>query len=317
MTFSEFHKTLQDKPTYVLLGVQGSGTNLTSRILRKVFEISIVRDRSLILGTAASLVGKSSPENLKRAREKICQCVFPGAIRKRLLPRQWYHQAANYRGIQDVLHQTAMTSPAEFADFFYAYHAYVDDCQEKGIKSDDCWEQLDRIDQVIPNRKNILLVRDPRDNANSIMYKDFGPRTVYAASQYVNHQLDLYLKETESHPDNSLTTNYETLLAAPHDFVRDFAKLSGLVIPANVEERIEKLGIRSQNFDKWKKWSAYDIAVSEKIYGDKLKKLGYESHSTDSIKLSSAAMARLRAIDIAKRIPQRLKSIWDHKVLAK
>ena len=317
MNFSEFHKTLQDKPTYVILGVQGSGTNLTAQILRKVFEISVVRDRSLILGTAASLVGNCSPDNLKRARDKIYQCLFPSPIRKRLLPRQWFHQAANYQGIQDVLHQTAMSSPEEFASFFYAYHAYVDDCQEKGIKSDDCWQQLDKIDQVIPHRKNILLVRDPRDNANSIMYKDFGPRTVYAASRYVNHQLDLYLRETESHPDTSLTTKYETLLATPHEFVRDFAELSGLAIPANVDERIEQLGIRTKNFDKWKRWSPYDIAVSEAIFGDNLTKLGYDPHSTDSIQLSTTAMARLRAIDIAKRIPQRLKSIWEHKVLAK
>jgi len=317
MDFPEFRQSMKDKPTYVILGVQGSGTNFTARILNRVFGVSVVRDRALILGTAASLIGQPTAADFKRARDKIYQCHFPNPVRKRLLPRQWYHQAASYAGIEEWLHKTDMKTAAEFADFFYDYHAFVEGCPEKGIKSDDCWEHLDQIAKVIPNRRNVLLVRDPRDNANSIMGKDFGPRTVYGASNYVKHQLAIYLKETDENPEISLTTKYETLLATPMDFVQEFSEFSGLAIPDDAEDRLEALGIRRQNYAKWKKWSEYEIAVSETILRDQLKKLDYELHTSEPLKLTSADAARFHALEIAKRIPQRLKSIWDHKVLAK
>ena len=149
------------------------------------------------------------------------------------------------------------------------------------------------------------------------MGKDFGPRTVYAASAYVKHQLDLYLRETDNHAEDSLTTTYETLLTNPLDFVHHFAKFSGLTVPDDVEQRLEKLNIRVTNFDKWKRWSEYDIAVSETLLRPYLERFGYEIHSPEPLKLTPAETARFRAIDIAKRIPQRLKSIWTHKILAK
>ncbi len=317
MKFEDHLIALKDKPTYVVLGVQGSGTNLVSRILARVFGVSIVRDRSLILGTAASLVGKTSAADYDRAWNKIYDCLFPGPIRKRLLSRQWYHQASEYRGIENHRQAVELKTPAEFADFFYSYHAFVAGRVDRGFKSDDCWQHLGAMPDVIPNRKTVLVVRDPRDNANSIMFKDFGPRTAFAASRFVNRQLDLYLAETDSRPSDSLVVKYETLLSRPTDFVADFAELSGIEVPPDAEQKLDELDIRVTNFDKWKKWNHRDIAVSESILHDKIERLGYDLQNHQVMPITPSIAATQQVIDVMKRIPQRIKSTWDHKILAR
>lgn len=317
MTFSEFSASVEGNPTYVVLGVQGSGTNLVSRILKHVFDISIVRDRSLILATAASLKGSRSEADYHRAWDKIYRCLYPGPIRKRLLSRQWYHQASEYTGIEEYRATRSFGSPAEFANFFYTYHAFAAGCRDRGFKSDDCWEHLDSFDLVIPNRKVVLVVRDPRDNANSIMFKDFGPRTAFAASQFVNRQLELYLSEVDRRPHDAIVVNYETLLSSPLEFVDRFSSFSGLTKPADSQSRLDDLGIRVSNFDKWKKWPEKDIAISESIFAERIDRLGYTRHCDAPAPISAAAALGQRFADVCMRVPQRLKSTWDHKILAR
>lgn len=317
LAFAEHRDVLRDQPTYVILGVQGSGTNLISRILSRAFGVSVVRDRSLVLGIAGRLSDQPSQSEVARAMDQVYRSLFPNSFQRRFLARQWFHQSANYSGIEKHLNPSAVTSPAEFADFFYDYHAYVAGRRHKAIKSDDCWQHLDRMSAVLPNRRYIYLVRDPRDNALSIMNKDFGPRTVYTAAQFVKRQLRAYSREVQEYPDHAMTVHYETLLSAPHRFVEEFSEFAGLESSVSSTELPELLRIRSANHSKWKKLSPRDIGTLESQLKNELLEYGYELGTNISTPLQMRQIAGYRAKDILLRFPQRLKSIWEHNVLAR
>lgn len=317
MTFSEFRSQVRDQPTFVILGVQGSGTNLLSRILNRAFGVSVVRDRSLILSAAASLGTSPSRAQVADAMNQVYRCLFPNPLRRRLLARQWYHQAREYEGLREHLDPSTVHSAADLAEFFYAYHAYVANRRHKAIKSDDCWQHLDEIPRVLPERRYILLARDPRDNALSIINKDFGPRTIYTASHFVRHQLELYLRETGRFPELSLIVKYESLLESPEQFVERFATFSGISPTEQAHTLAQDLNIREANHSKWMRWSRHELAVAETVLRESLERLDYGMQTDGRLPLPLREIARYRLRDVARRVPQRLKSFWDHKVLAK
>jgi len=54
MTFSDYQTLTRNEPVYVILGVQGSGTNLLARIMNRVFGFSVVRDRALVFNAGTN-----------------------------------------------------------------------------------------------------------------------------------------------------------------------------------------------------------------------------------------------------------------------
>jgi len=53
--FDSFYEQIKDQPTFIVLGAQGSGTNLLSRILTRALNFSVTKDRSLIFNAAANV----------------------------------------------------------------------------------------------------------------------------------------------------------------------------------------------------------------------------------------------------------------------
>ena len=97
-------------------------------------------------------------------------------------------------------------TPAELAQFVYAYGAYKLGTTLMAVKSDDLWEQLDRIDSVIPNRRIVLLTRDFSDNLLSITKKDFGPIEPFVAARYVHGRFLRYEQEFKRTPEPTAFT---------------------------------------------------------------------------------------------------------------
>jgi hypothetical protein len=54
-TFAAFARHVADEPVFVVLGVQGSGTNLLCRVLERAFNFALIEDGSVIFTTAARL----------------------------------------------------------------------------------------------------------------------------------------------------------------------------------------------------------------------------------------------------------------------
>ena len=304
--FEEFFDQIRKKPTYVILGPQGSGTNFVSRILQRALGFSVTVDRSLIVNSAAALCREPNLARGKAEAKRVVQALFPSAVRKRLLSKRYWNKVENYMGIQDYVHHAYVDSPSDFASFFYCYHAFVNNRTEKGIKSDDIWENLELLPQIIPNYRVLLLVRDPRDNAISIMKKNFGPCEIYYASQYVRKRLDAYVGFADRRPDLALPIRYEDLLVDPLSVAQKIASFVEMPLPEDLTDKVGQIKIRPNRSKKWAALSQRDLAVTETVFRDYLDRFGYQCGADESLDPSQLGLAQRKFIDYRRRIPQKV-----------
>lgn len=305
--FPAYFEATRNEPTYVILGSQGSGTNLLSRMLRAVFGFSVVLDRSLVYNAAANVLRQPTEKTIQREMQRVCHSLFPGPLRKRLIQKHYFHQAANYEGLEQHLGSVTIRSADEFARFFYAFHGFVASARHVAIKSDDIWEQIELLPQLIPRHRIILLVRDPRDNALSIMNKPFGPCEIYAASEYVQKRLRVYRDVAEADPQGAIVIKYEELLNCPMDVARELTRFLGVEAAPDLEHQVEGLNIRRANHDKWKKLPVADLNACEAVLGDDCRHFGYQTGVDTPPGVGPLERARRRSHDFALRIPQKLK----------
>ena len=303
--FHSFRRSLQSQDLFIILGSQGSGTNLLCRILREIFKFSIVQDRSLIIDSAVKIHRKPVKSRIRSEINHVYRSFFPGSIRKRFNLKHYYHQAANYVGIEKYLDNSGITNAREFINFFYDYHAFMVGGKYRAIKSDDIstyFGQLD--DDFFPPQKHILLVRDPRDNALSIVNKNFGPCVLYCASLYVKEKLLLHEREMQKKPKSGLVTHYETLLQNPKEFVENFSKQFNIEPVGDLSE----LDIRKGNFNKWMRLSEHDLEICETVLKDEILRFGYELKTNGNFKFSQKDLLLWRSTNFAKRITQRVNA---------
>ncbi len=312
--FFSFFEQAKKWPLYIILGSQGSGTNLLSRLLQAVFSFSVVHDRSLIFNAAVRALTANKGSSLRREGQHILRSLFPGFWRKRFARRAYYRQASNYVGIHEYFRRATIANPMELAFFFYAYHCWHNGMSHMAIKSDDIWEHITFVRILFPERRYILLVRDLRDNALSIVNKPWGPCDIAMASYYVRQRLQAYVSEIDAFPERSLLVRYETLLTDPQGFVGSFADFTGLPIPDDWRERIDALGVRKQNFNKWKSMPSGALGRCEHILQDFLLRFDYEMATVPRRILSRRerfALGGHALVDIARRIPQRIRRRWS------
>jgi len=313
--FPQYLESISKTPIYVILGVQGSGTNLLSRFLRSIFRFSVVHDRCLILDAGIRIHRKPTPAQIARQLNTVHRALFPGTLGRRLDMMHFHHQQANYVGIERHLENVPVRSATDFLDFYYGYHAFTNGGSHRAVKSDDLWARMPYAETLFPQRRYILLVRDFRDNAMSIRAKPFGPQNIYAASIYVKDRFQVYRAEAEKHPELSFTTTYETLLTEPKRFVSDFSARFEMEPAADVDRAIEDLAIRSGNRDKWKQLSPRQLAVAEAVLKDELNQFGYETAGDRRQDLTTWQRVRWRAGDYARRVPQKIR--WVVNTFAK
>ena len=304
--FDSFYEQIKDQPTFIVLGAQGSGTNLLSRILTRALNFSVTKDRSLIFNAAANVCHDRTKERAVKEAKRVVSSLFPGPIRKRLLPRRYFNQNQNYIGIEEHLSKAFAGSPSEFANFFYSYHAFVIAKLHKAIKSDDIWENINLLPEIIPNYRVLLLVRDPRDNAISITNKNFGPCEIYHASRFVRQRMDAYIGLADRAPERAMSVKYEDLLSDPIACVKRFEGFVGAQITPDVEKQIEELNIKRDNHQKWKKLPREDLAASEAVFADLLDRFDYERGTTGEWDPSNLSRVQRVIKDKMLRVPQKI-----------
>ena len=305
--FESFYQQIKSQPTFIVLGAQGAGTNLLSRILTRALDFSVTTDRSLIFNAAANLCRDRTKARAVKEANRIVYSLFPGPIRKRLLPKRYFNQNRNYIGIEDHLSYAFTESPSGFANFFYSYHAFVISKLQKALKSDDIWENINLLPEIIPNYKILLLIRDPRDNAISITNKNFGPCEIYNASRFVRKRMDAYIDLADQAPDRATCVKYEDLLSDPVAAVNRLEGFVGAKITPNIERQIEELNIKRDNHQKWRHLSSSDLAVSEFVFSDLLERFGYERGTTVSRAPAGLSLVGRSLQDKLLRVPQKIR----------
>jgi hypothetical protein len=307
-SFHDFFDAAKQQPVYVILGVQGSGTNLLRSILVRAFGFSIVQDQSLVYNAALKLGRRPSPEMVRRQFVAICERLFPSALSLRT--RRRIKSNGSFEGIQSAFDASDIRSGVELAQFVFAYGAFSRGTTLMAIKSDDLWENIRHIDQVLPNRRIVLLTRDFRDNLLSVTNKNFGPIEPLVAAYYVKERFEHYDAEYKrALPERRLHVRYEDLLVDPDGFVSRFAIHFGLDAQGHTPTPVDTTRIRRNNTRKWGRLRASELAYCEAILRNELQTYGYatECDPVDAPPAHVQLLARGR--DGLRRVPQKLRLV--------
>jgi len=311
VTFREYFESVRERPVYVVLGVQGSGTNLLGRILVRAFGFSVLQDRSMVFNAAVRL--GTSPSRAAVAREIAgFRALLAPSTFDRIRGRKFLRQSEPFVGIFTELTPSAIRSGADFVRLIYAYRAYSLGMREMAIKSDDIWEHIDEIDTVLPNRRIILLTRDFRDNLLLVGGKHFGPVEPICAAQYVKRQFELYDAEYRRAGVNGFHVRFETFVEAPRRFIDDFARHFGMVPVADPDAALRTFRFRPNKIAKWKQLDAQTLAWCEGLLEEELRAYGYALTSPAAALPSRATMLAARIRDVVRRAPQKLRQIALH-----
>jgi hypothetical protein len=306
-SFAEYFTSARHLPVFVVLGVQGSGTNLLRSILVEAFRFCVVQDQSIVFNAAARLGVAPSPEAVHRQFDRILMHLQPSAVTRKT--RQVIKSNADYTGIEDCFGDAAVRSSAELAQFIYAYGAYRLGTTLMAVKSDDLWEHIDQIDAVVPNRRIVLLTRDFRDNLLSITKKDFGPIEPLVAAQYVHDRFARYEGEFQrTPPARRFHVRYEDLLSAPLGFAAAFAAHFGLEFGVEGQAGVGRLRIRSSNVRKWAGLDPETLSGCEGILRDELLRYGYGTER-QGVPPSGGTWLLARGRDVVRRVPQKVLKV--------
>ena len=307
-SFAAFQQRTAHQPVYVVLGVQGSGTNLLSRLLEQAFNFSLIEDGSFIFNVAARLGDVPSPSEIRRACHTIHARLFPSTLVRKT--RRLIKSNTSFHDIDVQFGAAHIASGADLARLVYAYGAFRHGTDVMAIKSDDLWETIDRIDAVLPNRRTIFLTRDFRDNLLSVAGSDFGPIDPLHAARYVKHQVSVYEREYARTPASQrFHLRYEDLLDAPETVARRMSAHFGLPIAPKLEARLRTLNIRPGNTERWRRLSAKQLAHVEAVLCRELQTYGYQLASATRESPRPADWMMATAAEVVQRIGQKGRHI--------
>jgi hypothetical protein len=295
---------------YVILGVQGSGTNLLGRLLTKLFRFSVLRDRSTIFNAAVRLGSAPTAAAVEREIKAIEDVVSASTVRRKT-SKGVIRKNAPFQGLSEELRRQPIASGAEFARLIYAYRAFSLGTTRMAIKSDDLWENLHAIDEVIPNRRIILLTRDFRDNLVSVGGKGFGPIEPLCAARYVKDQLAHYTAEFRRAGARGYHVTFEGLLGSTRELVDDFARHFELTPSVNLDVAVPALRFRPNKIGKWKRLPERELAWCEGILQAELLEFGYPLASAAPMLPGQQHVMAATARDTVKRFPQKIRRMVE------
>jgi Sulfotransferase family len=176
---------------------------------------------------------------------------------------------------------------------------------------------IDELAAVWPAARFVVLVRDGRDVALSLLRVTFGPNNIWAAARAWSRGVRLGLEAERRHPGRVLTARYEDVVAAPETEVERICHFLDLSYDREMLaiERTDRgkvltdqagwftniwTGINASAVGKWKtELSARDRAVFAALAGPELERMGYEL--TPPARPSRLAEAAYRAHDAGLR----------------
>ncbi len=306
-SFPVFLARMRVEPVYVILGVQGAGTNLLRSILDPAFNFSVVQDQSLVYNAARRLGKTPSPDAVRREFNAMRPRLLPTAFSRKTLRR--IKTNGSFEGIDAHFDAAMIASGTELAYFVYAYSAYSRNSSLMAIKSDDLWETIEDIDAVLPNRRIVLLTRDFRDNLLSITNKDFGPAEPLIAARYVKDRFARYDREYKRTPEaQRIHVRFEDLLEEPDAFVTRFRAHFGLGRAGEAVPAVNTGRIRSGNMKKWDRLPKSTLVKCEAILAAELAAYGYAATCPPGVEPNSLEWLAASVSDAVRRVPQKVRA---------
>jgi hypothetical protein len=218
---------------------------------------------------------------------------------ERLLRAVWNHPRVRLWGLpvnppalpRDLPHEDAyrfcVSAPFEV-------YAAAQGKDRWGDKTPLYLRRLDELDAVWPEARYVVLVRDGRDVALSLVHVPFGANNVWAAARWWAEGIRLGLAAEQRFPGRVITLRYEDLVAEPETHVRricDFLELpyDAAMLAIELTEQDKVLpeqagwftnvwaGINASAVGKWR----HEMTPAERrlfagVAGRELEQLGYE-----------------------------------------
>lgn len=154
---------------------------------------------------------------------------------------------------------------------------------------------IDRLAAIWPDARFVVLVRDGRDVALSVMKVPFGANNVWAAARSWASAIRAGREAARRYPGRVLTVRYEDLVAHPAEEVPKVCAFLALEYSPDmlaieetdrakvVEDQAEWFtnlwaGITTDAVDKWRtEMTPHQQQVFESVAGDELRELGYKT----------------------------------------
>jgi Sulfotransferase family len=169
---------------------------------------------------------------------------------------------------------------------------------------------IEELDTIWPEARFVIVVRDGRDVALSVMRVPFGANNVWAAARAWAHGIRLGLEAERRHPDRVVTVRYEDLVARPAEEGARVSEFLGLEFREEMLE-IERTdpdkilkeqagwftnvwaGINASAVGKWKReMTPAQQRLFARVAGPELEAVGYEAGEPASVAgLRTAAYA--------------------------
>jgi hypothetical protein len=307
-SFAAFANDIAHEPVLVVLGVQGSGTNLLCRVLERAFHYSLIEDGSVIFNTASALGGAPTCEQVERSFALIRSRIAPSLLVRKT--RRLIKSNTDFTALADHFDPSTIRTGADLARFVYAYGAYRLGTRRMAIKSDDIWEDIEHIDRIVPIRRVLLLTRDFRDNVLSVSKKDFGPIEPLNAAWYVKKQFACYQAEyRRTPPAQRFLVRYEDLLESPLSTAQALSRHFGMPLLAGGARAVETLHIRKSNTRKWMAIAPRTLAHVEAVLREELTTYGYPPAAAEGAPPGVAVWARATVCDTVRRTGQKARRL--------
>lgn len=199
----------------------------------------------------------------------------------------------------------------------YRAYAALQGKERFGDKTPAYLHHVDRLLEVWPQARVVVLVRDGRDVALSILRVPFGPNNVWAAGRWWARGIRLGLEAERRHPGQVRSLRYEDVVADPGPAVRELCVFLGLMFdPAMLE--IEKSdpakivkdqagwftglsdGINTSAVGKWRReLTPRQQRTFVAAAGPELAELGYEPGEAGSVSAGESLLYGLH--DVSRR----------------
>jgi hypothetical protein len=306
-SFEDYWASCRDDPIYVVLGVQGSGTNLLSRLLRRTFGVSVLRDRSRVFNIASELGPRPEASEVRRAFGRLrAYIASSGMGRGRRQDRSYVTEP--FRGLEEAFDVVRPESGAELARLVYAYRAFSLGAPLMAIKSDDLWERIAYIDDVLPNRRVILITRDFRDNLVSVTGKHFGPVEPVCAALYVRDRFRRYEQEYARAGSAGHHVRFEELLSEPGASLERLGRFFGWQSCVDPHEVGSTFRRRPNKVGRFALLSSRNRMWCEALLRDELVRYGYELEFAAADPPAPVVHLALRVKDAFRRVPQKVRT---------
>ena len=232
--------------------------------------------------------------------------MFPGPVRQRFA-RGSVHRDPRLDGIDEYFRAAAPATAADLARFVYAYRAARTGRAGLAIKSDDLWAHVQALDRVLPQRRVVLLTRDFRDNAMSIVGKPFGPRMPAVAAEYVRARFIHYEREYRRRLTGGAYVRFEDLVGAPARAIDTLGRTLGLGGLGRGDSSLDGLTIRTGRVGRWRALPRRELAWCEAILRRELVNYDYGLATTGAFAPTLWDQLSTRSADAALRVPQKIR----------